>query len=70
MAITKIPILAMDSSPAQMGLLIKWLAQQDFVIMHRRTNVTGPRTYHVVSLLIYFYYSLFSQCQLTCEAAC
>ena len=70
MAITKIPILAMDSSPAQMGLLIKWLAQQDFVIMHRRTNVTGSETYHVVSLLIYFYNCLFSQCQLTCEAAC
>ena len=33
MAITKIPILAMDLFPAQMGLLIKWLAQQDFVIM-------------------------------------
>ena len=33
MAITKILILAMDSSLAQMGLPIKWLAQQDFVIM-------------------------------------
>ena len=70
MAITKIPILVMDSSPAQMGLPIKWLAQQDFVIMQRRTSATGPKTYHVVSLLIYFYYCLFSQCQLTCEAAC
>jgi len=55
MAITKILILAMDSSPAQMGLLIKWLAQQDFIIMHRRTNVTGPKKYHVVSLLISFF---------------
>ena len=54
MAITKIPILAMDLFPAQMGLLIKWLALQDFAIMHRRTNVTGPETYHVVSFLIYF----------------
>ena len=59
MAITKIPILAMDLFPAQMGLLIKWLAQQDFVIMQRRTNVTGPETYHVVSLLIYFLILLF-----------
>ena len=56
MAITKIPILVTDSSPAQMGLPIKWLAQHDFVIMQRRTNATGPKTYHVVSLLIYFYY--------------
>ena len=54
MVITKIPILVMDLFPAQMGLPIKWLAQQDFVIMQRRTNVTGPKTYHVVSLLIYF----------------
>ena len=61
MAITKILILAMDSSLAQMGLPIKWLAQQDFVIMQRRTNVTGPATYHVVSLLIYFSYFSFSQ---------
>ena len=70
MAITKIPILAMDSSPAQMGLPIKWLAQQDFVIMQTRTNVTGQKTYLVVSLLVYFYYCLFNQCQLTCEAVC
>ena len=57
MAITKIPILAMDLFPAQMGLLIKWLAQQDFVIMQRRTNVTGPETYHVVSLNLFSYFT-------------